>query len=250
MVRRHAVQVLGRLALRGVVVFALIVGLLGAGGLVQVASAGAVTTGNLTWSPPAAIDRSEGFLVSVSCPSASFCVAVNGYSNAFTWNGTSWSKPDLIDPNNTLVSVSCPSASFCVVMDGYGNAVTWNGTSWSAPESIDPASDGVGGLTSVSCPSASFCVAADEAGNALVARALRGYDILTSNGGVTSFDAPWHGSPKAAGAPGPFTGIGAAPGGYDVVRANGGVLSYGTAWHGSLAGKLPAGVTAIGIAEA
>jgi len=79
--------------------------------------------------------------------------------------------------------------------------------------------------------------------------ATGGYWILTSNGSVSNFDAPWDGSPKASGSAGPFTGIVAAPGGgYYVLEANGGVDNYGTPWHGSLAGKLPAGVTAVGIA--
>ena len=34
-------------------------------------------------------------------------------------------------------SVSCVSASFCIAVDAYGNAVTFNGSSWSAPVTID-----------------------------------------------------------------------------------------------------------------
>ncbi len=73
-----------------------------------------------------------------------------------------------------------------------------------------------------------------------------------SGGTVSNFDAPWYGSPKATGAggDGPFTGISAAPGGfgYFVSRANGGIFTYGLAWLGSLAGRLPTGVTGIGVA--
>ena len=88
-------------------------------------------------------------LTSVSCPTASFCAAVDASGNAFTYDGTSWSSPDSIDPNgNELTSVSCPTASFCAAVDGNGNVLTYNGTSWSLPKSIDPRN---GRLSSVSC---------------------------------------------------------------------------------------------------
>jgi hypothetical protein len=47
------------------------------------------------------------------------------------------------------------------------------------------------------------------------------------------------------------TGIAAAAkGGYLVLTSNGGVHNFGARWYGSLAGKLPSGVTAAGIAAA
>ena len=79
-----------------------------------------------------------------------------------------------------------------------------------------------------------------------------GYWLLTSDGGVFNFDATWYGSPKAAGTVGgvALTGIAAGPGGngYLVSRSNGGVFNFGVPFHGSEAGKLPAGVTGVGIA--
>ena len=82
--------------------------------------------------------------------------------------------------------------------------------------------------------------------------ATGGYWVLTSDGGVFNFHAPWFGSPKAAGTVGgvALTGIAAGPGGngYLVSRANGGVFNFGVPFHGSEAGKLPAGVTGVGIA--
>ena len=102
-------------------------------------------------------------MASVSCPSAAFCAAVDNGSNAFTFNGTSWSPATAVDPGNELSTVSCPSASFCAAVDYGPNVVTFNGTSWSKPSAIDPGSY----LQAVSCASASFCVAIDRKGNAL-----------------------------------------------------------------------------------
>jgi hypothetical protein len=101
-------------------------------------------------------------MASVSCSSPSFCAAVDNGSNAFTFNGTSWSPATAIDPGHELSTVSCPSTSFCAAVDYGPNVITFNGTSWSKPSAIDPGSY----LQAVSCASASFCVAIDRKGNA------------------------------------------------------------------------------------
>ena len=106
------------------------------------------------WSAPAKVATGIGF-VSVSCPSATFCVGLGtnggptGY--ALTYNGKSWTAPKSID-NTQVLSMSCPSAKFCVAIDFNGNALTYNGRSWSAPVHIGGSQD------DVSCSSATFCV--------------------------------------------------------------------------------------------
>ena len=44
-----------------------------------------------------------------------------------TYNGSSWSAPAAIDTGATLYSVSCPSASFCAAVDGAGYALIYSG---------------------------------------------------------------------------------------------------------------------------
>ncbi len=114
------------------------------------------------WSSGTLIDPSGSSLESVSCPTASFCVAVDDAGNALTYDGSSWSSPEAIDASSSLSSVSCPTASFCAAVDQVGRALTYNGSSWSPPNSIDTGNT----PTSVSCPTASFCVAVDWKGNA------------------------------------------------------------------------------------
>jgi hypothetical protein len=118
------------------------------------------------WSPGPGINdpvlSTRMGMASVSCSSPGFCAAVDGGSNAFTFNGTTWSHATTIDPGNQLSTVSCPSASFCAAVDYGPNVVTFNGTSWSKPSAIDPG----GYLQAVSCASARFCVAVDRKGNA------------------------------------------------------------------------------------
>ena len=102
--------------------------------------------------PPGA---TSSYLSAVSCPSASFCMAV-GYQYhpyeqnlAETWNGTSWSvEPSSNPPGATssyLNSVPCSSPSSCTAV-GYqyhpyeqNLAETWNGTSWSVEPVVEPA---------------------------------------------------------------------------------------------------------------
>lgn len=63
-----------------------------------------------------------------------------------------------------------------------------------------------------------------------------GYDILTANGGVHNFGAPWYGS--AAGKLGHLKAIGLAvdqqTGGYWILVSNGGVQNYNAPWKGSM----------------
>ena len=117
---------------------------------------------------PPAPDHQSGNFRSVSCPTATFCVAVDeSGNNALTWNGTSWSRPVTIDPGGyrvELTSVSCPTTSFCAAVDTLGRALTWNGHAWSAPQGIDPRG---AGMESVSCPTSGYCVAVDGNGRAL-----------------------------------------------------------------------------------
>jgi hypothetical protein len=107
------------------------------------------TSAQILWNSPTEIDPGN-FLESVSCPSSSFCAAIDGNGNAFIYDGTSWSSAQYVNPSNWIDSVSCPSSSFCVAAFPDGNAVTFDGTSWSGAQTIDQ-----DGLSSVSCPSLS-----------------------------------------------------------------------------------------------
>jgi len=118
--------------------------------------------------PGSGVDHQAGNFRSVSCPTATFCMAVDeSGNNALEWHGASWSPPASIDPGGDrveLTSVSCPTVSFCVAVDTLGRILSWNGSRWSAPLAADPRG---AGLESVSCPTAAFCVAVDGNGNGL-----------------------------------------------------------------------------------
>jgi hypothetical protein len=119
-------------------------------------------------------------LLGVSCPTASFCVAVGNYQDGFnqagmadTWNGQSWtaqSFPVPVDADGwQLFGVSCTSARFCEAVGGYSDedngtndtfAAGWNGTSWSLQSTVnpDPNDFQFEQFNAVSCSSPTFCV--------------------------------------------------------------------------------------------
>jgi hypothetical protein len=121
---------------------------------------------------------SNNSLLSVSCVSASFCMAAGSsydkreaaFPLAESWNGTTWTILPVPLPSGThgdLKGVSCTSATACTAVGSYrdssGNDVplaeSWNGTVWT----IEPVPSPTGGsgidMRSVSCASPSACTA-------------------------------------------------------------------------------------------
>ena len=74
------------------------------------------------WSHPHNIDA--GDLRSVSCASSSLCFAVDASGNALIFDGTSWTKRN-IDGTTPLVSVSCPTVLFCMAIDNNYQSFTF-----------------------------------------------------------------------------------------------------------------------------
>jgi len=124
-------------------------------------------------------------LFGVSCPAATFCVAVGNYQNragrhailAEAWNGSSWSVmaalPTAGARRSFLNGVSCASATACTAVGSYqtrsGRHVTlaerWNGTAWSLQPT--PNRQFGGFLAGVSCPSPAACIAVGGDNNGL-----------------------------------------------------------------------------------
>jgi hypothetical protein len=118
-------------------------------------------TGMYEWRPGSGWSARPGpTLVSeVSCPTESFCAAVDVVGWAFTYDGERWSDPvTLTYSGYNSPAVSCATASFCVALDREGNAHRYDGTSWNGAEQVDSA----GYLTSVSCPTTTFCAAVGQ----------------------------------------------------------------------------------------
>lgn len=123
------------------------------------------------WGAATHLDRSHDpeDTTSVSCPSASFCMAVLGSGYAATYNGTAWSQPTgLSSAAGQPDSVSCPTVRFCLAVDALdSSAFVFNGSRWNpAPRINDPGPSSPMGMASVSCSSPKFCAAVDNGPNA------------------------------------------------------------------------------------
>jgi PASTA domain/Divergent InlB B-repeat domain len=170
----------GRRAWLGVGAMALFVLLLVQSGAARAQTAAAPA---LNWSPPEPFDLANGSLRSVSCPSASLCVAFDALGNVVTstdptGGSSKWSAGKVDTALNSQPQVSCGSTSRCVAVDQAGNAMrstnaAGGASTWSAPAKIDD-----DGLSGVSCPSSSLCVAVDSGGRV----------VTTTDGGSTWTD--------------------------------------------------------------
>lgn len=119
----------------------------------------AVAYGSGGWRPAQKIDPSPNWrtgLLTVSCVSATFCVAGDGAGNIFVYDGTKWSGPRSVTPAG-LTQVSCSASTFCGALDEDGHALFYDGSTWSEPKAIP------GAYTPffISCPSVGFCTALD-----------------------------------------------------------------------------------------
>jgi hypothetical protein len=124
-------------------------------------------------------EAKESELQSVSCASASECVAVGSYENtagkwfalAERWNGSAWEDLSPLSPSEAkaseLYGVSCPSNGECVTAGSYENtagkwfalAEVWSGSKWELQSAATPTGALSSELRSISCTTATTCEA-------------------------------------------------------------------------------------------
>jgi len=102
-------------------------------------------------------------LVDISCPTSSFCVAIDGTGNAITSTNptaaANWTVTN-VDGSNHLSAVSCATNSLCVAVDRAGNVITSTNPTGGAAAWKVSLLDGSRPLIAVTCPGIGFCVAA------------------------------------------------------------------------------------------
>jgi hypothetical protein len=119
-----------------------------------------VATSTLNWTKGTTIVNPGGGVNAVSCPTSTFCVAVDRTGAVSSFNGTKWSPPQTVDKSNDLVAISCPTVSFCMATDTVGDYIAMNNGTWgvatpfATPNSLE--------MQSVSCSSATFCLAVGQ----------------------------------------------------------------------------------------
>jgi hypothetical protein len=90
----------------------------------------------------------------------------------FSYDGTAWQGPPLVDPDAGTGSISCSSTRFCMVVEPGDDVTTYNGTRWGPRRHITIISltgtnlgPATTPLTTVACTSSTFCVWSDSAGH-------------------------------------------------------------------------------------
>jgi hypothetical protein len=81
------------------------------------------------WSAPVRIEPGPAPTVTlgvsptgVSCPAATFCVAVDNAGGVLEWTGSTWARVD-VDGATKITGISCPTTSFCLAVDQSGKAL-------------------------------------------------------------------------------------------------------------------------------
>lgn len=122
-------------------------------------------------------------LTAVSCPTSTWCVAVDDQGNAYTYSGTSntWSPGVDLDLAVAMTSISCTSALFCMAGDTNGNTYAYDGASWSSASQPDGST-----VTGISCtPAPTSCMVVTENGNAFVStNEGQSWDTFSPSGGA------------------------------------------------------------------
>ncbi len=121
------------------------------------------------WAAPVSVEPPSSSVSkqinAVSCPSSSFCMAVDASGSALEYAGGHWSAPVVVDPGGDLSSVSCLATSACTAVDSTNAVFTYDGAQWSAHSAQ---SNGSQGLVALSCSLPSSCIALGDFGSAFV----------------------------------------------------------------------------------
>ncbi len=133
----------------------------------------------VTQSVPIPAGEKSGYLLAVSCPSSTLCIAAgealnsSAVTTAFAeeWNGTEWKTQTTPNPAEATFSgfrgVSCSSTTACTVVGSYKNSEKtrlalverWNGTEWKIQSVPNPEGAEASYLHAISCISATACTA-------------------------------------------------------------------------------------------
>lgn len=109
----------------------------------------------LDWSAAQIVDANTAgdYLTGISCPTTTFCMAVDSGGDTVIFDGSTWTKPATPAVSGYSRAISCVPGNFCVVgIDG--DVVSYDGT-WGSPWPVFPS----GLVNAVSCTSATFCAA-------------------------------------------------------------------------------------------
>ena len=107
----------------------------GCGGTAPPAGLGISATtssGTSPWTRPVSAVNAGHPITAISCPTPTFCLALNDADTSYRYDGTSWSPPFRLTsagpaPSPPAASISCTGPTFCMAVPGANDAVNGNG---------------------------------------------------------------------------------------------------------------------------
>ena len=152
-----------------------------------------VATTPLSWTAAATVSARYGRPADVSCPTATWCLAVGQYGDSWVWSAGSWAPAGSLaesDDPMGFTAVSCPTTTFCLATLFNSRVATWNGGSWSVTSTAIPFAD-------VSCWSTTGCglaAAVEEQGTPEFARwtsgKIGGFVSISGRDGAHAISCP------------------------------------------------------------
>jgi len=110
---------------------------------------------------------SANTIVGISCPSTTWCMAVDGKGDAISYANGTWSSPTLVDNGansgqsvGEFDGVSCPTTTWCMAVSYNDGYVIYQDNAWGPMTETPPTV--AGSYHGVSCSSPSFCGAESD----------------------------------------------------------------------------------------
>lgn len=106
-------------------------------------------------------------LYGVSCPSTTFCAAVDDIGDVITTTNTGDDPFWSVERANglALLSIACVTTTLCIATDSTGDVVTSVAPATTTPDWTTTNVDGAEAISDISCPTTTFCAAVDDAGD-------------------------------------------------------------------------------------
>jgi hypothetical protein len=93
---------------------------------------------------------------SMSCASATLCLASTTSGRVSRYDGSTWSAPQSLFTGDEVIHISCGSATFCLAVTRLGDSRVFNGTSWSTH--VGAGTVPILGTTTLSCGAPTLCL--------------------------------------------------------------------------------------------
>lgn len=119
------------------------------------------------WNRGQFVDPARGGFATLSCPSATSCIAITLDGRSMRWDGQRWHLGGFLPRPLRRIGffeLSCPTTSFCAGIDEFVASFVYRHGRWTVLHN-GPSAHQLGQFGSLSCASQKLCIATDLEGN-------------------------------------------------------------------------------------